>query len=242
MKDNTRIVASAILGVSLIIAIFIFSGAYKDSRKTGQQINVTGSAKLAIKSDLGILGISIGSYGPTQASAYKALEMQKPALLQYLASQGFTKEMVEFQTVSNFPNFVLNEQGYSTGVIQSYSYSQRLVIQSSDVKKIQELSLTLPTLVEQGIPVQIEPPQYLYTKLSDVKVQVQAEAAKDAMMRAKKIAEATGSTLGSIREARMGVLQITPKNSTEISDYGMNDVSAIEKDITAVVNASFDLE
>lgn len=73
-------------------------------------------------------------------------------------------------------------------------------------------------------------------------MQVQAEAAKDAMMRAKKIAEATGSTLGSIREARMGVLQITPKNSTEISDYGMNDVSAIEKDITAVVNASFDLE
>lgn len=242
MKEKQTIVASAIIGLSFIIAFFIFSGAYKDARKTSQQINVTGSAKLAIKSDLGILGVSIGSYGTTQAAAYKALEAQKPALLQYLASQGFTKEMIEFQTVSNFPNYVLNEQGYSTGVIQSYSYSQRLVIQSNDVKKIQELSLSLPTLVEQGIPVQIEPPQYQYTKLSDVKVQVQAEAAKDAMMRAKKIAEATGSKLGSIREARMGVLQITPKNSTEISDYGMNDVSAIEKEITAVVNASFDLE
>jgi hypothetical protein len=61
-------------------------------------------------------------------------------------------------------------------------------------------------------------------------------------MRAKKIAEATGSKLGPIRDARMGVLQITPKNSTEISDYGMNDVGSIEKEITAVINASFGLE
>lgn len=242
MKDNTNIIASAIIGVSLIIALFIFSSAYKESRRVGQQINVTGSAKLAIKSDLGILGASISSNAATQSSAFKALESQKPALLAYLASQGFTKEMVEFQTVSNFPNYALNDQGYSTGMVVSYSYSQRVIIQSNDVKKIQELSLSLPTLVEQGISLQIEPPQYQYTKLSDVKVQVQAEAAKDAMMRAKKIAEATGSKLGAIREARMGVLQITPKNSTEISDYGMNDVSAIEKDITAVVNASFDLE
>lgn len=242
MKDNTNIIASAIIGASLVIALFIFSSAYKESRRVGQQINVTGSAKLAIKSDLGILAASISSNASTQSAAFKALEAQKPALLAYLASQGFTKEMVEFQTVSNFPNFALNDQGYSTGTVISYSYSQRVIIQSNDVKKIQELSLSLPTLVEQGISLQIEPPQYQYTKLSDVKVQVQAEAAKDAMMRAKKIAEATGSKLGAIREARMGVLQITPKNSTEISDYGMNDVSAIEKDITAVVNASFDLE
>jgi uncharacterized protein len=37
------------------------------------------------------------------------------------------------------------------------------------------------------------------------------------------------------------VLQITPKNSNQVSDYGMNDVSSIEKEITAVVNASFQI-
>jgi hypothetical protein len=37
----------------------------------------------------------------------------------------------------------------------------------------------------------------------------------------------------------MGVFQITPRFSTEISDYGVNDVSSIDKDVTAVVRATF---
>ena len=36
-----------------------------------------------------------------------------------------------------------------------------------------------------------------------------AEAAKDAKVRAEKVAESTGSSIGSVRTARMGVLQIT---------------------------------
>jgi hypothetical protein len=37
----------------------------------------------------------------------------------------------------------------------------------------------------------------------------------------------------------MGVLQITPADSNEVSDSGMNDTSSLEKDITAVVNIGF---
>jgi hypothetical protein len=45
--------------------------------------------------------------------------------------------------------------------------------------------------------------------------------------------------IGSVRSARMGVLQITPADSNEVSDTGMNDTSSLEKDITAVVNVGF---
>ena len=59
------------------------------------------------------------------------------------------------------------------------------------------------------------------------------------MVRAEQIAKSTGSSIGSVRTARMGVLQITPADSTEVSDSGMNDTSSLEKDITAVVNIGF---
>jgi hypothetical protein len=39
--------------------------------------------------------------------------------------------------------------------------------------------------------------------------------------------------------ARMGVLQITPVLSNNVSDYGMNDLSSIEKKITGVVSATY---
>jgi hypothetical protein len=35
------------------------------------------------------------------------------------------------------------------------------------------------------------------------------------------------------------VLQITAADSNEVSDYGMNDTSSLDKDITAVVNIGF---
>ena len=79
-------------------------------------------------------------------------------------------------------------------------------------------------------------------QLAEIKIEIQSEAAKDAMNRAQKIAIATNSTLGPMRNARMGVLQITPINSNMVSDYGMNDVSSIQKEVTAVVNASFEIE
>jgi hypothetical protein len=85
-------------------------------------------------------------------------------------------------------------------------------------------------------------PEYHYTKLAELKIEIQADASRDAMIRAQKIAEATGRKLGPMRSAQMGVLQITPRLSNMISDYGINDLSSIEKEITAVVNASFEIE
>jgi len=68
-----------------------------------------------------------------------------------------------------------------------------------------------------------------------------AEAAKDAKTRAERVAASTDSSIGSVRTARMGVLQITPADSNEVSDSGMNDTSSLDKDITAVVNLSFEI-
>jgi hypothetical protein len=53
------------------------------------------------------------------------------------------------------------------------------------------------------------------------------------------MATSAGGDIGGIRGARMGVFQITPRFSTEVADYGINDVSSVEKDITAVVRISF---
>ena len=39
----------------------------------------------------------------------------------------------------------------------------------------------------------------------------------------------------------VGVFQVTSPNSTDVSDYGVYDTSTREKDVTAVVNATFAL-
>jgi uncharacterized protein len=87
-----------------------------------------------------------------------------------------------------------------------------------------------------------DPPQYLYTKLADLKIEMLAEATKDASTRAKQIAENSGCKLGAVRDARMGVMQINPLHSTSVSDAGNNDTTSMEKEITAVVSGRFELD
>lgn len=243
MKEkNLFLIPSAVLSLALIICAVIMALTWRANRKADQTITVTGSAKKEITSDFGILRGTISTRGTTAEAAYNELNRQKPILLEYLASKGFPEDKVTFFTISSFPVYEVGPNGAQTGRIVDYNYSQRIEINSSDVQKIRAISLEISSLVQKGVTFMVEMPEYHYTKLADLKIQIQAEAAKDAINRAQRIAEAADRSLGSIKSARMGVIQITPKFSNMVSDYGVNDLSSIDKEITAVISASFQLE
>jgi hypothetical protein len=241
MNKNRFIIPSMIAGFALIVSVIILAVTLRKIKSENQIITVTGSAKSLIVSDLGILRGTIVTSASTARDAYRMLESQKPVLLAYLETKGFDKNKVNFQTFNTYPNYSYNSQGQNTG-IQSYTASQTMDISSDDVNLIREISLEISSLVEKGINFQVNSPEYYYTKIGDIKIEIQAEAAKDAMNRGERIAEATGRKLGTLKSARMGVIQITPENSNLISDYGVNDVSSIRKEIVAVVNANFEID
>jgi hypothetical protein len=241
MARNRFIIPFAILGLALIISTFIFSGTWRKVKSENQTITVTGSAKQLIVSDLGVLRGTISVEAGTALEAYRALQAQKPILLEYLKSKGFSGDKVNVQTITSYPNYSFNQQGQNIG-IRSFSSTQMIDVSSSDVQLIKSMSIEISSLVERGVSFQVNQPEYYYTKLGDIKIEIQAEAAKDAMIRGQRIAEATGRELGALKSARMGVLQITPENSNLTSDYGVNDVSSIRKEIVAVVNANFEID
>ncbi len=74
-----------------------------------------------------------------------------------------------------------------------------------------------------------------------MKVEMLGEAARDARQRAEQIAGSSGSKVGEMRSAEMGVLQITAANSNDVSGSGINDTTSLEKDITAVIHVTFAL-
>lgn len=236
------IIPAFILAASVVGATYLFTGAYREARRSDQTITVTGSSKQEIVSDLGILRGSISVTEVAAADAFRALNEQRPQVLDYLKEKGFDPAKVVVYPLNTQMNYRISETGNYTGQVMSYTYTQRIEVQETDVKKIGELALEIPALIERGITFQLETPEYHYTQLTDLKITIQAEAAKDAMKRAQKIADATSRKLGPLKTARMGVLQITPRNSTDVSNEGYNDLSSIEKEITSVVSASFLIE
>lgn len=247
-RENRFLLPSIILAVAFVLAVLIFAMNWRSIRRDNQTVTVTGSAKKELTSDLGILRGTLTSFSPSIQDAYREIQSQKPALLEYLAKNGFPADKVEFQTLNNYPQYSSSYRNdremmaTTQPMIVGYNANQSFHVESNDVKKIQQLSLDITSLIEKGVNLNIMPPEYYYTKLADLKIAIQSEAARDAMIRGEQIAKATDRKLGPLKSAKMGVLQITPKNSNMISDYGVNDVSSIEKELTAVVNATFEIE
>lgn len=242
MNRNNLVLPSLVLGVSFILCALLLTLFLRARDQANQTINVTGSAKRDIRSDLGVLRSNIQATAPTAEAAYQRLLQQRPTVLQYLREKGFKEADIEMNPINLNPVYEVTENGYNSNRIIEYNANQMVEVKAMDVQRIKALSLDMISLVNEGISISVMPPEYYYTKLADLKIEIQADAAKDALDRAEKIAEATGSELGAITTARMGVIQITPVNSNMISDYGINDVTSIEKEITAVVNASFRLD
>jgi hypothetical protein len=151
----------------------------------------------------------------------------------------FPDNQITISSISSQTLHAKSNEGEDAGQITGYSLRQELEVRSTDVDKIAKIAREATELINQGILTESAAPEYHYTKLGDLKVAMLSEAAKDAKVRAQQIAQSTGSSIGSVRSARMGVLQITPADSNEVSGTGMNDTSSLEKDITAVVNVGF---
>lgn len=227
------------LAVALVLSSIVGAWAYTHAKNGEQVITVTGSARKRIKSDLVVWRAGVSYQAPQLSEAYKALSDNVPKVKQYLISKGVTEDQITISSISSTTLHQKNSNGEETGEITGYSLRQEVMVRSTDVDKIEKLAREATELINQGILLESSPPEYLYTKLGDLKIEMLAEAAKDAKVRAQQIASSTGSSIGSVRTARMGVMQITPADSNDVSDSGMNDTSSLEKDITAVVNVGF---
>ena len=107
------------------------------------------------------------------------------------------------------------------------------------MNKVRTISDRVGSLVGEGVPLQINPPAYTFTKLAEKRVDMLAKATGDARRRARAIAREAGSGIGAITRADTGTFQITEPNSTRVSNAGSYDTSTIEKDITAVMGVTF---
>lgn len=235
-----------ILGAALAFGLMVSTvvGARALVRiKADETIQVTGSAKRRIKSDLIIWSAKVSSHGPSMQAAYKTLAGETPKLTAWLQQKGIAKDQIKVSSVGTRTLHPRDKEGRELeDVISGYAMDQAVEVRSTEVDKVGEVARQATDLIEQGVELESNEPQYLYTKLSDLKIQMLAEAARDARVRADQVASSTGAHIGSLRQARMGVIQINPADSTETSNEGNNDVSSLEKDIITVVGATFALQ
>ena len=233
--EKLQIVTLAIiLAVGIVAAAKVITGTF--SKDT---ITVTGSAYQIVKSDSARLEFNITTKQKDRVSAYNQAQKQLPVVMKYLEEKGIAKENIELNSSHGYYNYKRTPNGNITNEIENYTLSQPVIINTKDVDKVKELSIDLDSLISQGIEINVMPPMYFYSEISGLKVKLLEDATIDAKERAAAMLKATHNKVGKIQSVRMGVFQITPADSTNVSDYGINDTTTIDKKVTSVANVVF---
>jgi hypothetical protein len=233
---------AAILGTSLVLATCVVAVAFYKVKNLSTAIAVTGSSQQTITSDVVEWQSSFSrNVTPEQLTqGYSQMKSDLAIVKKYLASNNVPDSAITVDPIMVMANY--DNSGYGKGggsSIIGYQLSENVSVQSNDVEGITKVAQGSGDIINQGVIFSSQPLQYFYSKLSELKLDMLAKATQDAQMRASRIATSAGSKLGSLRSADMGIFQITPVNSTNLSDYGEYDTSSIQKQITAVVHATF---
>ncbi len=248
MNANARaelffLARALVVGLAVVAGAAVFGRALIDSFRIHHQekrITVTGSATRRIRSDSIVWEASVRSQDPAMTAAYKKLATDMPVLIQFVKAHGVPDGEIATSSTTVTEVHPRDQNGvYQEQVVASYIVEQRITVTSKDIPKVEKVSREVTDLLDKGIYVHSQAPLYIYTNLAALKIQMLAEASRDARLRADQIAGNTGATLGGLLSARMGVMQINPAFSTAVSAEGNNDKTTLDKDVLGVVTASF---
>lgn len=223
---------AVILSLGLILAVKAGTGTMSKDK-----ITVTGSAYQVVKSDSARLEFEITARKPNKQLAYNTVKSQLPVVMKYLEEKGITD--IDVKASNGYNSYKYTPNGNVTNDIAYYNLSQQIVIKSNDVQKIKDISTDIQSLLDKGVDINVMSTEYFYSGLSDLKVKLLQDATTDAKNRASAMLKATRNKPGKIQSVNMGVFQITPVDSTNVSDMGINDTSTIDKKVTAVANVVF---
>lgn len=234
--EKLQVISLGILiGLALVVSTKMVSSTISKN-----EISVTGSAYEIVKSDKGTLDFYIEVKKPTRQDAYKTMQEQLKTVQQYLKNKKIEK--VEIKTLNSYPVYKNDSRGYSTNEVDYYNFSQPVSIAADNVELIKDISNDITSLINDGIVISVNTPSYDYSKLPELKVTLLEKASKDARDRAISMLKPSHNSVGKISAVRMGVYQITPVDSTNVSDMGINDTSTIDKKVTAVANVTFKIK
>jgi hypothetical protein len=191
--------------------------------KPDDTVSVIGLGEESFDSDLIVWRASFSRRSMELKDAYAQLNADIRKVKSYLKSRGISDDEMVFEAADiskEWSNIYDDEGNIRQTIFDGYSLIQSVKVSSKKVNVVEQTSRQVSELIDAGIELNSDAPEYYYTKLAQLKLKMIEAATKDAHERAAKIAENGGGSLGKLMFADMGVFQITAENSSEEYEWG----------------------
>lgn len=217
--NNKSVTIAIIVGIAFFLAALALGITFYQTKKPVKTVSVVGLAEKDFTSDLIVWNIQYDVIENDMKTSYTKIKEQAAIVKEFLQSKGIKDSEMDFKNISTDRKMDSHwENGHWVERFVGYESRQTVRIESKDVDKIEKVIRAISELYEQNINIDSWNPEYYYTKLADLKIEMLAEASKNARERAETITKNAGGRLGDLKTATTGVFQITAPNSAD-EDY-----------------------
>lgn len=243
LKSNFSII---LISVAVVVTGFILGKSYLSKGKADPEVSVVGLGETSFDSDLIVWESSYSTKNYDLKQAYANLNRDNEIVMKYFNEKGIPSEdiIIEAADINKNYSYQYNDKGNLTNTIfEGYTLNQRVKVQSNKVDLVEKVSREVSQLIDKGIELNSFAPDYYYTQLAALKLDLIESATNDAKERASKIVENGGGELGDLKQATMGVFQITAENSSEEYSWGGSfNTSSRRKTANITIRLTYEID
>jgi uncharacterized protein len=211
--------SAVILGISLIAGLSLLGfllGSYAVTVKEYERtVTVRGLAEQEHHADVVIWPIQFTLAGNELEALYTEIDESTAKIRSFLGQNGLGPESVTLSPPAIIDRLA---QGYgdSSQVEFRYGATQTLTVYSNDIVGVRSVMGSMSELGREGIVFSGSEyhlqPEYLFSRLNDIKPEMIEVATKEARSAAQKFAADSQSSLGKIRNASQGQFSISDRD------------------------------
>lgn len=241
MKNGMIIAGTIIMAAGLALGGWFMGNGFFKGRASERFVTVKGVSERDVHADIGFWPIRFVSTDDDLALAQEKNAKSKQLILDFLKRHGIEQEAIHLQRLS--VNDLLANPYRSGSTKSRYIINQTLMVRTEDPGLIQKASQNVGELVKAGVVLSSEGgmtnvPTYLFTRLSQLKPEMIAEATANARRAAEQFAKDSGSQIGKIRRANQGVFVILPRDRAP----GIMEGSQLGKTLRVVSTIQYSLK
>ena len=252
MKSDS-LLKPIIIGLAIIITALILGNAFKNRNAKQDTISVIGLGTKDFVSDEIYWSGNFAAKAMDAKDAYNLITADKTKVKQFFLSKGFKETEIIFSGVNfdkSYRTVTIEGENNSTkseSIFDGYTATQTISFSSKKnpelMKKIETVIDQTAELINSGIQFNPNQVQYTFSDLPSLKHDLIEKATQDAKERAQKIVKTGKGDMGKLKDASMGVFQITGKGSVEEDSYGgTNDTYSKDKTARITVRLAYILD
>lgn len=217
--------AAIVLGLSIIIAGWVFGNKFYQSRFADRYVSVKGLAEMEVTATLASWVLESRHDGPDFESVKQEVNNQSKLIANWLMEKGFDKNEIKTEDVSVTRNY------YQEGQLP-FNGSVRISLQTTNVDLLEEVSGMTTELLDQGVFLSgdrwSDRPRYYFTGVNEIKPELLRDATRAALESAQEFAENSGASVGNIKYANQGIIVLLPGNRIEDShEFFKNKIARV---------------